>query len=134
MSLRVAVIGVGYLGRHHARILSALPGVELVAVVDVNQSRAEQIAAANGTRALTDFRDVIGQVDAVTIAVPTERHADIALPFLSSGVSVLVEKPMARSLDEADAMIAAARQARRRRSPSGTPSGSTRPSRRRGGC
>ena len=76
-----------------------------------NRSRAEQVAAANGTRALTDFRDVIGQVDAVTIAVPTEQHGDIALPFLSSGVSVLVEKPMARSLDEADAMIAAARQA-----------------------
>jgi len=111
MSLRVAVIGVGYLGRHHARILSALPGVELVAVVDANRPRAEQIAAAHGTRALDDFRDVMGQVDAVTIAVPTEQHGDIALPFLSSGVSVLVEKPMARSLGEADAMIAAARQA-----------------------
>jgi predicted dehydrogenase len=110
MSLRVAVIGVGYLGRHHARILSTLPGVELVAVVDVNKSRAEQIAVANGTRALTGFLELIGHVDAVTIAVPTERHADVALPFLSSGVSVLVEKPMAGSLDEADAMIAAARQ------------------------
>jgi len=111
MSLRVAVIGVGYLGRHHARILSMLPGVELVAVVDANQSRAEQVAAANGTRALTDVRDVMGQVDAVTIAVPTEQHRDVALPFLSAGVAVLVEKPMARSLEEADAMIAAARQA-----------------------
>jgi predicted dehydrogenase len=111
MSLRVAVIGVGYLGRHHARILATLPGVELVAVVDANRSRAEQVAAANTTRALTDFRDVIGQVDAVTIAVPTEQHSDIALPFLAAGVAVLVEKPMARSLDEADAMIGAARQA-----------------------
>jgi predicted dehydrogenase len=110
MSLRVAVIGVGYLGRHHARILSTLPGVELVAVVDVNPSRAERVAADNRTRALTDFRDVVGQADAVTIAVPTEQHRDVTLPFLSSGVSVLIEKPMARSLDEADAMIAAARQ------------------------
>jgi predicted dehydrogenase len=111
MSLRIAVIGVGYLGRHHARILSALPGVELAAVVDTNRPRAEEIAAANGTRALTDYRDVIGQVDAVTIAVPTEQHCDVATAFLTAGVPSLVEKPMARSLGEADAMIDAARQA-----------------------
>jgi predicted dehydrogenase len=111
MSLRTAVIGVGYLGRHHARILSALPGVELVAVVDINQARAEQIAAAHQTQALTDFREVIGRVDAATVAVPTERHAAIVLPLLTAGVSVLVEKPMARSLDEADAMIREARRA-----------------------
>src|SRR5207247_7578266 len=111
MSLRIAVIGVGYLGRHHARILSTLPGVELVAVVDTNRPRAEEMAAANGTRALTDYRDVIGQVDAVTIAVPTEQHRDVAIAFLTAGVPSLVEKPMARSLGEADAMIDAARQA-----------------------
>jgi predicted dehydrogenase len=111
MALRIAVIGVGYLGRHHARILSALPGVELVAVVDTNRPRAEEMAAANGTRALTDYRDVIGQVDAVTIAVPTEQHRDVAIAFLAAGVPSLVEKPMARSLGEADTMIAAARQA-----------------------
>ena len=111
MPLRVAVIGVGYLGRHHARILSTLPGVELVAVVDTNGARGEQVASAHGTRAVTAYRDVIGQVDAVTIAVPTERHLEVALPFLSAGVSVLVEKPMARSLDEADAMIGAAKKA-----------------------
>jgi predicted dehydrogenase len=108
MSLRVAVIGVGYLGRHHARILATLAGVELVAVVDTNRRRAEEIAAAHGTRALTDYRDIVGEVDAVTVAVPTERHRDIAVPLLSAGIPVLVEKPMARSLDEADAMIAAA--------------------------
>jgi predicted dehydrogenase len=101
---------VGYLGRHHARILSTLPGVELVAVVDTNRPRAEEMAAANRTRALTDYRDVIGQVDAVTIAVPTEQHRDVAIAFLTAGVPSLVEKPMARSLGEADAMIAAARQ------------------------
>ena len=111
MSLRIAVIGVGYLGRHHARILSTLPGVELAGVVDKNRARAEEMAAANGTRPLVDFREVIGDVDAVTIAVPTELHHDIALPFLAAGVPVLVEKPMARSLAEADAMIAAARRA-----------------------
>jgi predicted dehydrogenase len=99
---------VGHLGRHHARILSSRPGAELVAVVDTNRARAEEIAAANRTRALFDAADLLGQVDAVTIAVPTELHRDIALPFLSAGVPVLVEKPMARSLAEADAMITAA--------------------------
>jgi predicted dehydrogenase len=110
MPVRIAVVGVGYLGRHHARILSALPGVELVAVVDTNRSRAAEIAEMNGTRALADHRELRNLVDAVTIAVPTELHAQIAVPFLSAGIPVLVEKPMARSLDEADAMIAAARE------------------------
>ena len=107
MSLRIGVIGVGHLGSHHARILSTLPGAELVAVVDTNRARAEQIAEANHTRPLFDARDLAGQVDAVTIAVPTERHRDIALPFLSDGVPVLVEKPMARTLAEADELIEA---------------------------
>ena len=108
MPLRIAVVGVGHLGRHHARILSTLPGAELVAVVDTNRARAEEIAAANGTQPFFDYRDVLGRVDAVTLAVPTDLHCEIALPFLSSGVPVLVEKPMARSLGEADEMIAAA--------------------------
>ena len=107
MSLRAAVIGVGHLGRHHARILASLPGVELVAIVDTNHARADEIAAAYGTRALYTARDLMTRVDAVTIAVPTEQHADVALPFLSAGIPALVEKPLARSLDEADAMIAA---------------------------
>src|SRR6478672_2205162 len=108
MALRVAVVGVGHLGKHHARILSTLPGVRLVAVVDTNRPRAEEIAAAHHTRPLFDARELSGEVDAVTIAVPTELHRDIALPFLKAGVPVLVEKPMARSLAEADEMIAAA--------------------------
>jgi predicted dehydrogenase len=111
MTLRIGVIGVGHLGRHHARILSALPGASLVAVVDTNRLRAEEIAAAQQTRALFDHRDLVGQVDAVTIAVPTELHRDIALPFLSAGIPVLVEKPMARSLADADAMIDASAKA-----------------------
>ena len=111
MPLRVAVIGVGYLGRHHARILSSLPGAELVAVVDTNRPRAEQIAAAYGAKPLTSYRDLFGQVDAVTIAAPTELHREIAVSCLSAGVSVLVEKPMARSVEEADVMIDVARKA-----------------------
>jgi len=105
MPLRIAVIGVGHLGKHHARILASLPGVELVAVVDTNRSRAEEIAAANGTRPVFDARDVLGGVDAVTLAVPTEIHCAVALPFLRAGIPVLVEKPIARSLEEADEMI-----------------------------
>ena len=111
MRLRLAVIGVGHLGTHHARILASLPGVDLVAVVDTNRARADQIASAHGTRAAYDARDVAGEVDAVTIAAPTERHCDLALPFLEAGAAVLVEKPMARSLAEADAMMAAAAKA-----------------------
>jgi predicted dehydrogenase len=108
-ALRVAVIGVGHLGRHHARILSSLDGAQLVAVVDTAADRAAEAAAASGARALTDYREIFGQVDAVTVAVPTELHREIALPFLEQGIAVLVEKPMARSLEEADELVAAAR-------------------------
>ena len=106
--LRVGVVGVGHLGRHHARILSTLDGAKLTAVADVIAERATESAAAAGAHAVTDSRELLGEVDAVTIAVPTELHLEIALPFLERGTSVLVEKPMARSLDEADRMIAAA--------------------------
>jgi predicted dehydrogenase len=85
-----------------------MEGVQLVAVVDRIPERAAEVAAANNTEALTDSRELTGRVDAITVAVPTELHAEIAVPFLESGVAALVEKPMARSLDEADAIIAAA--------------------------
>jgi predicted dehydrogenase len=109
--IRAAVIGVGHLGRHHARILSALEGVELVAVVDTNAERAAAISASTGAPALADFHDVLDKVDAVSVAVPTELHRDIALPFLERGVATLVEKPIARSLTEADELVSAARNA-----------------------
>ena len=107
-TVRVAVIGVGHLGRHHARILGALDGATLTAVVDTAAGRAAEIAGTTGARAVTDYRELLGEVDAVTIAAPTEQHHEIALPFLQRGTAVLVEKPMARTLAEADAMIAAA--------------------------
>jgi predicted dehydrogenase len=109
-AVRVAVVGVGYLGRHHARILGALPGVELAAVVDVNRPRAEEVAAANGTRACFDYRELLGSVDAVTIAVPTALHAAIGGAFLDAAVPALVEKPLARSVEEADQLLAAAQR------------------------
>src|SRR6266550_5200594 len=111
MPLRVAVIGVGHLGRHHARLLAALPDVTLAAVVATNTARADEIAAANRTQAAYDFRDVLGRIDAVTLAVPTLIHHEIAVPFLAAGIPVLVEKPIARTLAEADAMISAALRA-----------------------
>jgi predicted dehydrogenase len=106
--LRVAAIGVGHLGRHHARILSTLPGANLVGVADVKADRAAEIAAAHGARPFTDYRDLLGQVDAVSIAVPTETHLEVASAFLDRGIPVLVEKPLARSVEDADRMIALA--------------------------
>jgi predicted dehydrogenase len=106
--MRVAVIGVGHLGRHHARILSAMPDVELAAVVDVNEERARACGAEHRAQPLADSRDVLGKVDAVTIATPTESHAAIAEAMLEHGVHVLVEKPMTTSTREADRLIALA--------------------------
>ncbi len=108
--VRVAVIGVGHLGRHHARLLAEMPSAQLVAVVDTVPDRAAAAAAATGAKAFGDARDVLGQVDAVTVAVPTELHRDIARPFLERGIPALVEKPLARALAEADDLIAAAKQ------------------------
>lgn len=109
--VRMAVVGVGHHGRNHARILSSLPGAELVAVVDTNAARAAEVADACGARPLTDCRAIVGGVDAVTIAVPTEQHADVAMPFIAAGAAVLIEKPMARAVAEADRLIAAAARA-----------------------
>lgn len=107
--LRMAVVGVGHLGRHHARLLAAMPGVTLVGVADANAARAAEIAAASGTTAFTDWR-ALPDVDAATVATPTESHLEVAEGLLSRGVHVLVEKPLARSVAEADRAIAAARR------------------------
>jgi predicted dehydrogenase len=106
--LRVAAIGVGHLGRHHARILSTLDGVRLVAVADADPERARSVGEPLGARHVSDAHGLIGDVDAVTVAVPTESHVAVALPFIERGIPVLIEKPLARSLGEADRLIAAA--------------------------
>ena len=108
MTVRIAVIGVGALGKHHARILAELPGAELVAVVDINEARAREIAGLVNVQAATKASEMFGRVDAVTVAVPTESHLDVALPFLQRGVAALVEKPLARDTGEAQQMIDAA--------------------------
>ena len=110
--LRAAVVGVGHLGRHHARILASMEGARLTAVVDAIPERAAEIASAYSARALTDAREILDEVDAVVVAVPTELHREIAVPFLERGIPVLVEKPISRSVADADAMLAAARAGR----------------------
>lgn len=106
-TLRLAVIGVGHLGRHHVRLASALDGARLVAAVDLDRSRAEA-AAGPGVDVLTDFRGLFGRIDAAVVAVPTVDHLTIARELLERGVHVLVEKPMAASLEQADTMLEAA--------------------------
>jgi predicted dehydrogenase len=103
--LRVAVIGVGHLGQHHARLLAALDGVDLVGVVDTKPGRADEVAAKYGTRAWPAASDLNGHVDAVTIAVPTVSHLEVALPFLERGVAALVEEPLAPTVADAERLI-----------------------------
>ncbi len=93
------------MGRHHARIYSELPDVELVAVCDADPARAEEIAQKVGAPAITRAVDLLGKVDAVTIAVPTVHHAEVARPFLESGVATLIEKPIAPDADTAAKML-----------------------------
>jgi predicted dehydrogenase len=110
--LPIGVVGVGALGRHHARHLSTLPGVRLVGVHDTHPGRADEVARDLGTRAFPDLDVLLGQVKAVTVAVPTSAHVTVGLRALNRGVPVLMEKPLAVTLDEADALIVAARRAR----------------------
>src|SRR5437588_6792221 len=111
MSLRTAVIGVGHLGKQHARIHATLFGEgrsQFLSVCDIDNARANEIAQQHNVRAVTSWQELIGSVDAVSLAVPTESHYEIACALLEAGIHVLVEKPIARTLDEADRMIVAA--------------------------
>src|SRR6185295_13681465 len=108
MPVRVAVIGVGHLGQHHARLLASMDGVELVGICDTNRPRAEQIASKFGGAVFGDSRELLGRVDAVTVAVPTVSHVEVTLPFLEAGVATLVEKPIAPSVEDADRLVEAA--------------------------
>src|SRR5438093_1477016 len=106
---RVAVVGVGSLGRHHARIYRELDGADLVAVCDCEAERARAIADEYGCEAVTDSRDLVGSVDAVSVVVPTVEHARVGCELLEAGVAALVEKPIAPSLEEADRLLAVSR-------------------------
>jgi len=112
--LRCAVIGAGYLGKFHAEKYARLSETcELVAVVDIDESTAQRVAAPYGARALTDYRALLGEVDAVSVVVPTTWHHAVARDFLAAGCHVLVEKPIAVTLDEADDLIDTARHHQR---------------------
>lgn len=107
----MAAIGVGSLGRHHARNYAELARegrVEFIGACDTNADTVEQVGKDNVCATFTDWRELLDKVDAVSIATPTETHCEIACAFLEKGVNVLVEKPIALTLDEADKMIAAA--------------------------
>lgn len=106
--IRVAVIGVGHFGREHARVYSNIEDAQLVAVCDVDAARGRAVADEFGVMLVEDFRDLIQEVDAVSLAVPTADHCRIACELLEAGIAVLVEKPIAGALAEADRMIAAA--------------------------
>src|SRR5256885_9274055 len=111
MMVRTAVIGVGHLGRQHARIHSDLAAeglTEFVFVCDIDQRAASEIASEKKVKWTTDWRQLIGKAEAVSLAVPTVSHCEIACGLLEAGIHVLVEKPIARTLAEADEMIAAA--------------------------
>jgi predicted dehydrogenase len=104
----MAVIGVGSVGQHHARILAAMPHADLVGVVDIKPDRAREVAAQYGTTPYSNASELVGRVDAVSIATPTVSHVAVALPFVESGAAVLVEKPLAATVEDADRLLAAA--------------------------
>jgi predicted dehydrogenase len=108
--IRVAVVGAGEFGRNHARVYRELPGAELAGIYDKNPERAKQIAAEFETKTFSSLEDLRGQVDAASVAVPTVDHASVGCKLLELGLDVLVEKPMASDLAEADALIEAAKK------------------------
>ena len=100
--LRTAVIGVGYLGRFHAQKYAQLSNAELIGVVDSDFERATFVAEETGTQAYRNYEDLLGKVDAVSIVVPTVHHHQITRPFLEAGIHVLLEKPIASTVAEAE--------------------------------
>lgn len=106
--LRAAVIGVGYLGRFHAQKYAALEGVELVGVVDASAERAAEVAEEVGTKAFTEYDRLLSEVDLVSIVVPTQHHYQVAKAALEAGCHILLEKPVTRTVEEAEELIALA--------------------------
>ncbi len=106
--VKVAVIGVGYLGKFHAKIYSEHPDVDLIGVVDTRLDNAQEIANQYSTSAYTSQDEIIDKVDAVSIVVPTTYHYDVTMPFINAGVQVLLEKPIAATVAEAEQLVKAA--------------------------
>jgi len=103
--LKIAVIGVGHLGKEHARIYSDMPDVSLAGIVDINKARGEEAAQRYNTKYYSSYKDILGKVDAVSVVVPTKSHYEIAKELLKNGIPVLVEKPMTGTVSEAEELI-----------------------------
>jgi len=112
-AVRVAVVGVGHLGSRHAETYAGMPGVSLAAVCDKDAKRAEEISQLTRSQCVTDYRDLFGRVDAVSLVVPTSLHASIGIDLLRAGIHLLVEKPIASSLAQADGLIREAQHRKR---------------------
>lgn len=108
--LKVGVVGVGSLGQHHARIYSKLETAQLIGIYDVDHKRAAQIAAMYGTKPCENIGELASSIEAASVAVPTDQHFEIASMLMAHGLHLLVEKPIACSTDEAEAMVTLARQ------------------------
>lgn len=106
--LRLGVVGVGYLGRIHAKIYSQMPNVKLIGVADINADTAREISSQYNCQGFTDPYALIGKVDAVSISVPTSAHGEVAIPYIQAGVHMLLEKPIAPTVSEAETIVAAA--------------------------
>ncbi len=107
---RMAVIGCGHLGTIHAKLLASREDVELVAVVDPLAESRDRVAAVHGCESLAEPRELLGRVDAAVVAAPTGLHAAVALPLLEAGIDLLVEKPLAATVEDARAIMIAARR------------------------
>lgn len=105
MAVRVGVIGVGYLGKHHARIYSEIEDAELTAVVDILKEKADISAEQCGCKAYYNYKDILNEVDALSIVTPTPTHYDIALDCIKAGKDILIEKPITENIEEADKLI-----------------------------
>ncbi len=108
--IRVGVVGIGHLGGYHLQKYSKIDACEIIAASDTQMERAQKVAELYTCEALTDHREMIGKVDAVSIAVPTGHHHAVARDFLAAGVDVLIEKPLCSTLEEADELLALARK------------------------
>ncbi len=108
--LRAGVIGVGYLGRFHARIYHDMDGVDLVGVADTDRQTADRVASEYDTRALYDPMQLLDEVDVVSVVVPTSLHRQVAIPYLEKGIHMLLEKPVASTLDDAKQIVETARK------------------------
>jgi predicted dehydrogenase len=106
--LKVGLIGIGNMGQHHARVLSLLKNVKLVGIADVNIEHGLEAASKYKAKFYEDYRDLIAQVDAVCIAVPTRLHYEVGIACLQAGIHVLIEKPIAATIEEAEALVNAA--------------------------